>query len=404
MGHREAGNLGLQGGYQDLDKVIDNLEASRTQLVEAIVDDGWPRPMAEEGVQRHLETWDAETIYEACKLELKALKKRDCFQSWTSDGRLLWQPRSPVYHVWPALPGAGVTPVLFGIVLGTDQYVQTSSHSRAFAECFAGICGDVLDSTEPFVELVPSEAEAARRAARLAVVSGSDETVKTLWGQFELSNTQFIDYGHAVSIGVVVDDETLDIERLARRFATDTVLWHQQGCFSLRGVVFCGERARFQTFLEAFGEALEREESALGASDLQVGDMVKEASGRTVRAMRSEETYGDGKGFCYDSSEPITGEIVAPHAVPVRRIDDADKLDRQIAIPRNHLQAVALTTPSSSRPDWKRRLADLGATRICSPGMLQQPSGAWPHDGRFNLSEWLELLFDESGRDGPLLA
>ena len=46
-------------------------------------------------------------------------------------------PRS-ITHVWPALPGAGVTPVLLAAQLGIEhQSIRPSSRGRHFAERFA---------------------------------------------------------------------------------------------------------------------------------------------------------------------------------------------------------------------------------------------------------------------------
>jgi hypothetical protein len=60
------------------------------------------------------------------------------------------------------------------------------------------------------------------------------------------------------------------------------------------------------------------------------------------------------------------------HVVSTHRIDGPESLDDQIALAPRHLQAVALPETRHSEV-WRRRLADLGAARICPSGQLRSP-------------------------------
>jgi hypothetical protein len=47
-----------------------------------------------------------------------------------------------------------------------------------------------------------------------------------------------------------------------------------------------------------------------------------------------------------------------------------------------HLAAVALAGFGRERGDVARRLAELGASRLCAPGRMQAPPLAWHQDGQ----------------------
>ena len=87
--------------------VVDGLWADKERLVESVVDDGWPEKMVRAGFQRHRRTWDVEELAESVEAELSVAS------AVSGQYRLVWPRR--VHHVWPALPGAGMTPVLMGV-------------------------------------------------------------------------------------------------------------------------------------------------------------------------------------------------------------------------------------------------------------------------------------------------
>ena len=69
-------------------------------------------------------------------------------------------------------------------------------------------------------------------------------------------------------------------------------------------------------------------------------------------------------------------------------------LSGAISIPPHALQGAALGTPPGAdtlRRAWVDALARLGFTRVCRPGLLQQPPPSWHHDGAPNVLDWVRV-------------
>ncbi|MFB6350662.1 MAG: hypothetical protein ABEN55_06420 [Bradymonadaceae bacterium] len=115
--------------HEALVHVIDDLFGSADELVDAVTADGWPAPMVREGFRLHRRTWDVETIAAQLDRELEAVDR--------GDARISAPDR--IVHIWPRLPGAGLTPVLYGALLGASQSIRPSSEAGHFAEFLAEI-------------------------------------------------------------------------------------------------------------------------------------------------------------------------------------------------------------------------------------------------------------------------
>ena len=365
---------------------IDRLFGDLDATVESIVADGWPEAMVQAGFALHRRTWDVEALVAAFEAELAGfggVEALEGFVKGPADRHIkLVRPES-VVHIWPALPGAGLTPVLFGALLGVPQWVRPSSRGRGFAEHVASIWPEELPSLEV---LGPDEAWSF---ADVVVVSGSDETVAEVRRQ--APSAQVTGYGHRVSFAVVVDGDGVDLADVAAGLATDVVMWHQKGCFSARGALFCGSEERLEAFGELFGEAIAREEKRLDATQLEQTELARRAQARGVAEFTST-LWGDGVGWAQRADRPFAGEQVAAHVLTVHRVASLAELDEAVSVPPGQLQGAALCAPSSVRDAWADTLAGLGVTRVCVPGELQAPPAGWLHDGRPNVLGWLRAV------------
>jgi len=355
----------LQRRGAEVERLVDALFADFEDLVDPVVSDGWPRRMARAGLELHRQTWNGAEIAETAERELADAGSRE--------------PVRSAAHLWPTVPGVGVTPVLYGHVSGVaHQWVRPSRRAPAFARHFVAVWRDVLGDSLGLIE--PG---GPFDHPEMVIISGSDDAVRAVDATF---SGRVVGYGHRVSFATIVDDG------LARRWcdglATDVVMWHQRGCFSARAVVFCGSVVAADAFGAALGEALARRERELDATTLSESEAAMRAQARGV-AEFAGRIYGDGVGWVETSHEPFRGEWQAPHVVTLHRIDAVDALDAAVDVPRAQLQGAALGCDDARFADLAETLTQLGVTRVCRPGELQRPPASWPHDGRPNTAPFL---------------
>jgi hypothetical protein len=375
--------------HAPISQFIDRLFGDLDRTIEAVVADGWPEPMARAGFELHRHTWNADELTAAFEAELTGFGGAEALAGFSEDdaGRKLRLVRpESIMHVWPALPGSGLTPVLFGALLGVPQWIRPSSRGRHFAEHVVELWPQDLAP----LQLVGPEQEWS--FADVTVVSGSDETVAEVRRQ---AHGIVTGYGHRVSFAAVVDGEGVDLGETAAKLAIDTVLWHQTGCFSPRGVLFCGSEERLEAFGEALGAAIAAEEARLGAGELERGELAGRAQARGVAEFTTTlwaDKRSDGLGWAQLAEGPFSGERVAAHVLTVHRVASIDAIAETVAVPTHQLQGVALEASSDVRDVWAEALAGLGVTRICGAGELQAPPAGWLHDGRPNVLGWVRCV------------
>ena len=366
-------------------------------MVDAVVSDGWPgRELVEAGLRRHRQTWQSDSIVEAVRSELRAVDGSRMVVEWPDC----------VAHIWPGLPGAGVTPVLLGAVAGVDQRIRPPSGSGHLARWMADTWSEAFGDSGPAFEIV-EPGDDGWLDAELVVASGSDETIDELIRRRLERNTgrpRLIGYGHGVSLGVVPDlGAWSDSERveLAYDIAADVVLWHQQGCFSARGLLVGGAVDEVDAFATEVGRAIARREREWNAVPEDEGWVAQRAKQRGLADFRGTRR-GDGFGWAQLEDDPFSGELVAPHVATIHRFDPQAEpmeiLQTQVDVPAENLQGAALAARDVADKDrWMQALARRGFTRICQPGDLQAPPAGWWHDGRPNILDWLNVTRVDAG-------
>ncbi|AWV90939.1 acyl-CoA reductase [Bradymonas sediminis] len=368
-------------------QIFDDIESSDREfakLCEAVVRDGWPAEMARQGMLFGQKTWQIDVITGAFEAEMMCFGGVAALEGASGSHRIT-RPES-VVHIWPALPGAGLTPVFYGALLGAPQWIRPSRRGRHFAEYIAQRWPQ---EAAPLGLLASGD---AWDFADITVVSGSDETVaevRDIVAKSGAGRRKIVTgYGHRVSFCVLVDGPTMALGEWAKSVATDTVMWHQMGCFSPRAVLFVGAPERLAEFGELLGAAIAREESRLGATDMNAAELAQRAQARGVAEFRTE-IWGDGIGWVERSDQPFRGERIAAHTVSLHPVASLDELPKMLDILPQHVQGVALAAPDAQFGAWADALCAAGATRICAPGRLQSPDGDWPHDGRPNTLDWV---------------
>lgn len=356
---------------------VDALWAHERELVDAIVADGWPESMVQAGLKMHRQSWDVDALAESLKTELRGVAE-------SRHHRLVWP--TWVHHIWPALPGAGVGPVLVAMLLGIPQRVRPSRRGMAFARYFADLAG--LELIEPGEDY---------NDADLVVVSGHDDTVEAV-RRAKKPGGRVVGYGHRVSLALVIDDPSgsVALSTIARKIASDVVMWHQQGCFSVRAVLFCGSHERRRHFCRHLAEQIAEREKVWAADDPGDAELAARAQALGVAEMRGE-VWCQGVGYVRAADTPFDGEHEAIHSVTVHSVDDAGALAQAVDVAPDQLQGVAIAGAwRRHRQRWIAALARLGATRVAPAGALQSPPATWWHDGQPNALSWARMVtFDD---------
>ena len=158
------------------------------------------------------------------------------------------------------------------------------------------------------------------------------------------------------------------------------------------------DAAAAQQFGETLSRALEELESrwprgtlgpetATGIRHEREEALMRGADGRDVLVLATPGTQSTVlvEADLRQRSAPL-GRFVRIH--PSR--DRAELLE---AIGRlgKHLAAVSVTGFGDESPEIARRLAQLGASRICSVGEMQAPPLGWHHDGRLLIAPLARL-------------
>ncbi len=306
----------------------------------AVIADGWPEPMVRFGFHLHRTTWDVDAIMDEIAREN------------VHNAAL---PRS-VAHLWPALPGAGITPLLYSYLAGiSDVRFKASSRGQHF--------GDFVDSLK-----IPDLHSGPFADAQVVVVSGSDETITAVQGA---TGGRVVGYGHKVSFGVT------DAHSDPAAHARDVVMWRQQGCFSLRGIVFVGTAHESRSFCTSLAEQIGHYERAWEV-EFTEQDLQQRAQAMGV-AEFSAEVFPAGNGFVQLGEAAIDGIWRAPLVVQVKRVESIQDIPNAVGILKRHAQGI------STNLSIARLANELGATRVCKPGDLQAPEAAWQHDGFPNI-------------------
>jgi hypothetical protein len=344
------------------------LAGRRAEVVDSIVADGWPRPMVEAGLDRHAITWNAVELVRAYQAELAAADLSHP------------PPGIPdeVLHIWPKLPGAGVTPLLYGLAMGVPrQRIRPSSRGMNFAEIFASIAALHVPRRILLDDQSSIDSE-------VVIVSGSDQTLAAVG--LEMSNTggtgRLVGYGHRVSFAVVEAGSNV-----ADRVAEDIVMWKQYGCFSCRAVIVVGEPEAADAHARKLAEAIGGCERRWGATEIDPANAAQRAQALGL-AEFSVPIHRAEIGWVERRKGLPDGSWIAPHVVSVHHANSID--DVGFDVPANQMQAIAIAGSPTFVRAMNERAEQLGATRVCRVGELQAPPAAWPHDGRPNVLGWLQ--------------
>ncbi len=361
-----------------------------------------------EGLARGLAAWSGDALWALVRDELGGPQALDAGGPRMVSG-------FPVSAVLLAgsIPMPSLLSLLAPLVLRSPVLAKSASRdpvtpalvARSLSEADAelGRCAAVLD--------FPGR-DAARVEALLqadcVVANGSDATLAEIARRVRPPR-RLVAYGHRVSVAALCGEATrgVALEDAAARTALDVALWDQLGCLSpIALFVVGGDASAPDRVAEALADALADAEDRWPRGELDTAAAAavdRERSEAELRAAagRAVALYAGADMRWTVVREGDTRLRPAPlhrflRVLPVR---DLGELCAALGPLAPHLAGVALGGFGERSAALARKLADLGASRICPLGTLQSPPLGWRRDGRGVLLPLARLAESEPAAD-----
>ena len=352
---------------------------------------GFSAPVVAEGLRLGLASWSGEKLLELVAREIGPEDRLDAAAASMVSGF----DTTAVF-----LAGAIPMPTLLALVaplalrspvlakVAVRDPVTARHVARSIAECDP-LLGQCVDCVE-FARGDGGSAEALLTADCI-VASGSDATVAAVGARVGPPR-RLVTYGHRLSVAVVGSEALRGngLRDAADRLALDVALWDQLGCLSpVAAYVVDADVAAADSFAEALSGALADVEERLprGAVDKATAARIAleraDAEMRGAAGARVAVHAGAGSSWTVVREDaPVVRPAPLHRFVRVLPTSDGAALIDALAPLGPHLAAAALAGFGAETPALARRLADLGASRICALGSMQCPPLAWSHDNR----------------------
>lgn len=317
----------------------------------------------------------------------------------SSATRHFWRGPQLLVHVAAGnIPNPALMSLTLGLLTRSAQFVKCASGASFLPRLFAhsiyeadhklGAClelaewrgGDVILESALFAE------------ADCVTATGGDETLAAIRAQLP-PKVRFLGYGHRVSFGYVARDILREetVAELVSRTVDDVIAWDQNGCLSPH-VIYVEERGAVESdkFAALLAAELMKREIAEPRGQISVEESADIAS---RRAMYETLAAHRGDVKLWQSQNSTAWTVVFEHEVrfrfsPLNRflfvkpVPDVAAALLGLDEVQGKVSTVGLAATPEKIQDLARRFAHWGATRICPPGLMQNPPLTWRHDGR----------------------
>jgi len=298
-------------------------------------------------------------------------------------------PKTILHIISGNTPAAGLQSLVRGLLLGSHNYCKLPTQGLPELMMFRDLLPPELASR---VELGSNLHAEWLEDADAVVVFGSDDTIRQFRTITRVDQT-FVGHGHKLSFGVVFHDPHLQSVRGAAR---DASLYDQLGCLSPH-VFYVAD--------DAFGYAIKLadEMERFQAEDPRRELSIAEAN--AIRNRRAELSFraANDKGLAVFHSTGSTAWTVVYDAGPdfprsplnrfvfVKPLPE--DLEFELAPVRRHLGAIGIWPASIENA---RKLAEVGANRLCPIGQMQMPPWTWHQDSQPALTALVRWVDFES--------
>lgn len=318
-------------------------------------------------------------------------------------------PALCVQVVAGSVPGVGVSALIRSLLVKAPTLLKLGRGDIVlpclFARALRAHDPDLADALA--VVYWPGGAEDLERAAlsdaEVAVVYGSDETVRTLRSYAPITS-RFVGYHHRVSAGVVGVEALTDARatETAAEVAAAVAVFDQRGCVSPQ-IIYVEESGEV-----CVSDFIERLATAFGDLETRLpGGELGEEEASTMQQLRgaAELLAASGGGEIYHGGTEATWTVILETEVEpivpcggrvVRVVSLADyrELPRLLEPLRGHLQTLGVAGFEERFEALAGQCGRVGITRVVPFGSVPFPPPWWYHDGRGALADlvhWVEL-------------
>ncbi len=363
---------------------------------------GFSPAMVNEIVDLIFGQWTPEALGELLDKELGDRRVLDEFQPL---GRLASRAIGPrlITHILAGnVPAPGLVSILSGLLLRSANLVKPAARDPVFPRLFLesltevdaelAACVAVLDW--PRTETAVTQAALAE--AEAVLVCGDDRTIAALRAMAP-ATAVFMGYGHKISFAVIGREAMTEenLPALARAAAFDVSVYDQQGCLSPH-VIYVEERGALspRKFAGALATAMAEYQQRVPRGRLSVEEA---ATLTTLRAGYQFRAESDRRLSVWAGPQPNDWLVVYeddPSFSPsclnrMVYVKPTDGFSRVLDNVRRYVPLISTVgvAPFDERARaLARELAEMGVTRVCPLGEMQQPPLTWHHDGRPNLA------------------
>jgi hypothetical protein len=303
------------------------------------------------------------------------------------------------------VPGLPALPLVRALLAKSPVIVKVASGEPSFARRFV----ESIDEVDPrlsraiVVSCWTREEETTLRAVLAQVDTviayGSDEACAQIRSALA-PHQRFFEHAHKLSVGILSRSYIAQhgLQAVAASVARDASVFNQHACIAPQAYFVQGDGNAQKAFGEALADAMARytERCPLGAQ------LPQDASALALeRAAHGWQCAIDPEHALWCAADlqwTVTLDRAFEGArslgdrflrlVGVERLEDALTMLRPYA---RYLQNVGLGVDAQQLRGLTDKLAELGASRICAPGRMSEPSMMWRHDGRMCIAELLRF-------------
>lgn len=271
-------------------------------------------------------------------------------------------PGSIAHLAAAAVPGLAIESLLWGLVLGSINFVRPATEERCIQQFVA-----LIQRAEPELSsLIHLTSDIDWRSMDAAIVYGSDETIEFIQERLPLG-ARIAAFGSRS--GVAIADNAVDL------FGFDITAFDQRGCMCPTVLLTVGDEKAHSEILNT----LTIELHSIAQSRL----FERTADERFAAACRARHTMDTLTFDAIISNTEIPLPVVTElSAVGVIHCESEEDVKHHLRNRGTSLQTVVLGIRDQNRRERMQLIArGAGASRVCNVGESQFPLFEWPHDG-----------------------
>jgi phenylacetate-CoA ligase len=352
---------------------------------------------------------DPRGLEKKLKTELRGLPPvgEESYRYETQTG-LSWQPLGLMLHVLAGnvfLGGPGSW--LEGLISKNANILKMSSGEKIFMPLFLKSLQEVdadgvISKSVALIDF-PSSADAIIQSLKSSVdgivVWGGEQAVKAYRKDLSL-HTRLIAFGPKLSFSVITEKGISEksVSEIAERIALDVSIWDQNACTAPQ-MIYLQNKSLINPLAEAIGKALAVKVKTLPAGPADLDTAVEIRKLRTV----NEIAMARGQGYIAASEKNLDYTVVVDSQMaitpsPLHRTirivpftDFSDVITEMKSL-KGFLQTVGVQADISEQMAIHHQLAKAGATRIVDLGSMAGGEIDDPHDGQYDLSQFVHFI------------